>query len=89
MDQHNGTQWTVERVVGILRDLAAQEELPNHLLSGSISGSDTVATLGIDSIGAVELIDRLEEESNVLLPDDFLSFEDSIDDIVQRLNTLK
>lgn len=89
MDQHKGTHWSVERVVGILRDLAAQEELPNHLLSGSIVGSDTVATLGIDSIGAVELIDRLEAESDVLLPDDFLSFEDSIDDIVQRMNTLQ
>jgi acyl carrier protein len=88
-DQLNQTAWTVDRLIAILRDLASQKVLPNHLVSGDISGADTVSTLGIDSIGAVELIDHLEAESRVLLPDDFLDFEDSIENIADRLNSLK
>ena len=89
MDQQSNAVWSVDRVTEILRQLAREEELPNHLISGPITGADTVATLGIDSIGAVGLIDRLESEADILLPDDFLDFKDSIDDIVTRLNSLK
>ncbi len=89
MDQKNRNDWTVDRLISILRDLASEKVLPNHLVNGHISGSDTVSTLGIDSIGAVELIDHLEAESQVLLPDDFLDFEDRIEDISDRLNSLK
>lgn len=80
--------WTADRVIVILRELAKAEELPNHLIDGPITGADTVETLGIDSIGAVTLVDQLESEANVLLPDDFLAFEDSIDDIANRMNAL-
>lgn len=89
MDQLNETHWSAERVITILRELASEEELPNHLVKGPVSGADTVESLGIDSIGAVTLVDRLESAAGVLLPDDFLDFNDSIDDIVQRMNTLK
>lgn len=89
MDQQNETAWTAERLIAILRDLAGQKILPNHLATSDISGSDTVSTLGIDSLGAVELIDHLENEAGVLLPDDFLDFKDSIDDIADRLTSLK
>ena len=78
--------WTVERVAGILCALAEENELPEHLLSASITGADTVETLGLDSIGAVALIDRLEGEAGVALPDDFLDFKDSVADIADRLS---
>lgn len=89
MDQQSGTLWSKERLIGILRDLAREKELPEHLLDGEIGGADTVETLGIDSIGAVALIDRLEAEAGVLLPDDFLEFDESVEKIAQRMNTLK
>ena len=88
MDQQSGTNWIEERVIGILRELAKEEELPGHLVAGPIVGTDTVESLGIDSIGAVWLIDRLEDEANILLPDDFLEFEESVASIAQRMNTL-
>jgi acyl carrier protein len=88
MDQQQPLAWTEERVIGIIRTLAEEEELPKHLRTAPINGADTVETLGLDSIGAVALIDRLEAEGGVPLPDDFLGFEDSVADIVQRLNTL-
>lgn len=89
MEQQNKTSWTVAQLIAIVRNLASQKILPNHLIEGDISGSDTMSSLGIDSLGAVELIDHLESESGVLLPDDFLDFEDSIEDIVDRLNSMK
>lgn len=86
MDQQNGSAWTEDRVIGVIRGLAEEEDLPDHLKGGTISGTDTVETLGIDSIGAVALVDRLEEEAGVPLPDDFLELEDNIAAIVARLN---
>lgn len=88
MDQQSAEVWTEARVIGILRDLAKEEELPEHLLTGPILATDTVEALGIDSIGAVALIDRLEEHAGVLLPDDFLEFDESVASIATRMNTL-
>ncbi|MEM7318377.1 MAG: acyl carrier protein [Pseudomonadota bacterium] len=88
MDQHNKAVWTEDRLIGVIRDLAKENELPDHLITGKILGLDTVETLGIDSIGAVALIDRLEAEAGVLLPDDFLEFEESVEQIALRLNAL-
>lgn len=88
MEDVKDAVWTTDRVVAILRELAKAEELPNHLIEGPITGADTVETLGIDSIGAVTLVDQLESEADVLLPDDFLAFEDSVDDIAKRMNSL-
>ena len=83
-----GQDWTVDRLADVLRALAEEDELPQHLLTAAISGEDTVETLGLDSIGAVALIDRLETEAGVTLPDDFLDFKDTVADIAARLGTM-
>lgn len=88
MTQQSSAGWTEDRVIGILRELAKIEELPAHLVTGKIEGADTVETLGIDSIGGVALIDRLETEAGVLLPDDFLDFDTSVLTITERMNAL-
>lgn len=88
MDQQSITNWTEERVIGILRELAKEEDLPAHLVAGPITGADTVETLGIDSLGAVWLTDRLEAMINIPLPDDFLEYDNSVATIAQRMNTL-
>lgn len=82
------TNWTTEHVVAVLRELAANEDLPAHLVSGEIAGTDTVDTLGIDSLGGAFLIERLEELSGVLMPDDFLDLSDDVAGISARLNEL-
>ena len=51
MDQQNRTVWTAERLIEILRKLAEEQVLPKHLVDASVSGLDTVETLGMDSIG--------------------------------------
>lgn len=88
MEQQSATVWTTARVTDILRTLAKEEELPSYLTSAEISDTDTLETLGIDSIGAVALVDRLESEAGVLLPDDFLDFTDTMLDVVKRMNSL-
>ena len=88
MDQQSRATWTEERVIGILRELAKEHELPEYLVNGTIEGADTVEDLGIDSIGGVALIDRLEAAAGVHLPDDFLGFDDSVGNIAKRMNSL-
>ena len=88
MDQQSGASWTEERVIGLLRELARIEELPVHLATSTINGADTVESLGIDSIGGVALIDRLETESGIPLSDDFLDFDSSVASIALQMNAL-
>lgn len=88
MNQQDTGIWTEDRVVLVIRELANQEELPEHLKTAEISGTDTIETLGVDSIGGVALIDRLETEVGVPLPDDFLDLDDNVAAIAQRLNDL-
>jgi acyl carrier protein len=88
MDQQSGANWTEERVIGILRELAKEQELPEYLVDSTIASEDTVEGLGIDSIGGVALIDRLEAEAGVHLPDDFLGYDDSVGNIAKRMNSL-
>jgi len=80
--------WTVERVVEVIRSLALEEDLPAHLSTSAIAGTDTVETLGIDSLGGAYLIERLEETIGIQMPDDFLAPEDDVAKIAKRLNDL-
>jgi len=83
-----GETWTTEKLVAVLRELAQQDDLPAHLISGEISATDTVDTLGIDSLGGAFLIEKLEEISGVLMPDDFLELKDDVATIAGRLNDI-
>lgn len=82
------TPWTTARIADIMRTLADEDDLPGHIRTAQITGLDTVETLGLDSLGAVYLVERLEIEAGVDLPDDFLAFEDSIETIAGRMNKL-
>lgn len=86
MNANAGANWTVERVIGVIRVLAAEDEVPNRLETATITGDDTAETLGLDSIGAFSLVDRLESEIGVPLPDDFLGLGDSVSTIAERLS---
>ncbi|MEO7380965.1 MAG: phosphopantetheine-binding protein [Paracoccaceae bacterium] len=80
------TIWTTQDVVEVLRSLAREEELPEHLVTGEITGADTVDSLGIDSLGGVYLIERLEEMTGLLMPDEFLDLDYNLAGIAERLN---
>ena len=80
--------WTTERVAEVMRNLAKDDDLPAHLITGEISGQDTVETLGIDSLGGAFLIERLEELTGILMPDDFVDLKDDIATIAARLDDL-
>lgn len=88
MNQQDTGNWTEEKVILIIRELAVQEELPEHLQTAAISSTDTIETLGVDSIGGVALIDRFETEVGIPLPDDFLDLEDNVAGIARRLSDL-
>ena len=87
-DTNMADAWTADRVIAIIRELAKDAELPEHLVEGPISGKDTMDTLGIDSIGGVYLIERLEDATDLLMPDDFVELTFSLDEIAARLNRL-
>lgn len=87
MNATTGGDWTTERVIEVIRILAAEDELPGRLQTAPISGEDSAETLGLDSIGAFSLIDRLEVDTGVTLPDDFLTLNDTIATIAERLRS--
>lgn len=82
------TPWSPDDVIAVLRDLAQAEDLPAHLATGAIKPEDTVDTLGIDSLGGAFLIERFEEMTGTLMPDDFLDLSDNIAVIAERLTAL-
>ena len=72
--------------MAVIRELAKRNDLPGHLIAGEIGESDTVKSLGIDSLGGVFLIERLEEMTGVQMPDDFVEPSLSLGEIAERLN---
>ena len=88
MDQEKITMWTWQAVVSVLRTLATEEDLPSHLIAGEINEADTMETLGVDSLGQVYIVERLEQLTGKLMPDEFLDVNDSIAVIATSLNEL-
>jgi acyl carrier protein len=78
----------MEHVTRIIQALARKEELPEHLATAAITPEDTIETLGLDSLGAVSLIERFEAELDISLPDDFLDIDDDIAGIARRLDAV-
>ncbi|MGD9164959.1 MAG: acyl carrier protein [Chromatiales bacterium] len=78
----------MEYLIRIIKALSVEAELPEHLITATITSEDTVETLGLDSLGAVSLIERLEAELGISLPDDFLDMADNIAGIARRLDAL-
>jgi acyl carrier protein len=85
-DSQKITVWTTQEVISVLRALAREDDLPSHLIDAEITGEDTVDSLGIDSLGGAYLIERLEQITGVLMPDEFLDLKDNIATIAERLN---
>lgn len=80
--------WKPDDVISVIRELARDGQYPAHLVDGEISEFDSVDTLGIDSIGGVYLIDRLEELTGVPMPDDFVPPGTDIRGIAARVNEI-
>jgi acyl carrier protein len=80
--------WTSGDIISAIRELAGDGHFPAHLVDAEILESDTVDSLGIDSIGAVYLIDRLEELTGVSMPDDFVPPGTDIRGIAARVNEI-
>ena len=85
----NNAEWTADKLVSVLRELANEDELPAHLKEGPIGEADTVTSLGLDSLGVVTVIERLEEMTGIPIPDDFIEMEDTIAGISARLAGLE
>jgi acyl carrier protein len=82
------TVWTPADVVAVIRELAEKGLFPAHLVDGEISDRDSIDSLGIDSIGGVYLIDRLEELTGVAMPDDFAPPGTDLTGIADRVNQI-
>jgi acyl carrier protein len=88
MEMKPSTVWTAADVIAVVRDLARQGLFPAHLAEGEISEHDSIDTLGIDSIGGVYLIDRLEELTGIAMPDDFAPPGTDLAGIATRVNRI-
>jgi acyl carrier protein len=88
MDPKSSMIWKPDDVISVIRELARDGQYPAHLLDGEIAECDSVDTLGIDSIGGVYLVDRLEELTGVPMPDDLVPPGTDIRGIAARLNDI-
>jgi acyl carrier protein len=88
MGPQSSRVWKSEDIISVIRELAADGQFPSYLVDGEISELDSVDTLGIDSIGAVYLVDRLEELTGVPMPDDFVPPGTDIRGIAARVNEI-
>jgi acyl carrier protein len=88
MGMKPATIWTPADIISVIRELAEKGLFPAHLLDGEISERDSIDALGIDSIGGVYLIDRLEELTGVAMPDDFAPPGTDLTGIADRVNRI-
>ena len=88
MGPQSSRVWRSEDIISVIRELAGDGQFPSYLVDGEISELDSVDTLGIDSIGAVYLIDRLEVLTGVPMPDDFVPPGTDIRGIAARVNEI-
>jgi acyl carrier protein len=82
------TVWTSADIISVIRELAEKGLFPAHLVDGEIAAHDSIDVLGIDSIGGVYLIDRLEELTGVAMPDDFAPPGTDMNGIADRVNQI-
>jgi acyl carrier protein len=72
---------TSDRIVRCLRDLAARGEVSPQLATTPIDPGTTLAQLGMDSMGRVLLLQAVESEFDVMLPDGQLWGVDTLGDL--------
>ncbi len=65
----------IERFRDLATDIAERD-------FSHVQGNDTIAELGIDSLGILEIIGSLEREFSIKLPDELLSNVQTVDDLL-------
>lgn len=75
-------------LIEVVQELARAGDLPAHLADVELSQTATFADLGIDSLGALAIVEALEERIGRALPDDFVSADDTLATLGERAAAL-
>ena len=63
----------IGRMCDLIRELAESGALPRGLLNSTFDGNSTIEELGIDSVGAVELLYAIEDKLGIYITYDLLT----------------
>ncbi len=76
-------------VVGIIRDLARDGDLPRDLAEAPLDADTTLGGLALDSLGKLTLLAALDERLAIYIPDDSIDDTTTIGALVARVARTK
>jgi acyl carrier protein len=76
-------------LVALIKRLVSEGDLPSSAITVELTANTRVADLGFDSLGQLTLLEELELASGVELPENFVSEDASLGDIIDRLNAVR
>lgn len=76
-------------VVGIIRDLARDGDLPRDLVEAPLGADTTLGGLALDSLGKLTLLAALDERLAIYIPDDSIDDTTTIGALVTRVARTK
>lgn len=88
-DVATATKSLADDVVGIIRDLARDGDLPRDLAEASLDAGTTLGSLALDSLGKLTLLAALDERLAIYIPDDSIDDTTTIGALVARVARTK
>jgi hypothetical protein len=84
----NNNDLAVEAVIQVIRNLAAQGDVPADLATLPLTATTTIGALGLDSLARLILLEDLSEGAAGYLADDELTHDTTLAALAARLATL-
>jgi acyl carrier protein len=69
------TQELLDDVLGLIRQLASDGDLPKALVNAPIGANTAIDDLGMDSVAKASLLTAIDESLGIFIPDDKISGE--------------
>ena len=77
---------TTDTIIDLIRNLARTAELPRRLETAPIDGATCLASLGLDSLGTLVLVEELGQMVGRVLPDHALDPEMTLGKLARDLD---
>ena len=79
----------IDTVIDLIRQLAADGDLPRDLTKAKLDGLTTLGGLSLDSLGKMNLLAALDERLSVYIPEDLLKPEMTLQALSEHLGKVK
>jgi acyl carrier protein len=79
----------IDIVIGAIRHLARGKRIPSDLHDRPLDGATLIDSLGIDSLGKIELLTEIEDRADVMLSEGLLVGIRTLDDLAHAVAKVK